>query len=319
MPDAHGPEAAPGPLAANAARFAAAADLYDDVRPTPPDDLARLLVAYAGGERPRLVVDLGSGSGLSTRWAATWADRVIGIEPGAAMRGIADRAAPPNTEHRDGFAHDTGLPAHTADIVLAVQAFHWMEPVSTLAEIARLLRPGGVFAAIDCDWPPTSGDVDADRAWSECRMRVRILERRLAQGLTGDALRAPVDLADPELRDHTVADTHANRTVALGVRSWSKDGHLRRLRDAGAFAWCHELAFHRVDDSTADRFVGLLRSQGDHQTLLAAGIDDEMIGMRALETAASRAFGTGTRPLVFTYRVRLGATGDEHLHPSSRI
>ena len=37
---------------------------------------------------------------------------------------------------------------------MAVQALHWMEPAPTFGEVARLLRPGGVFAALDCDWPP---------------------------------------------------------------------------------------------------------------------------------------------------------------------
>ncbi len=32
-----------------------------------------------------------------------------------------------------------------------------MEPVSTLAEIARILRPGGVFASFEADWPPVAG------------------------------------------------------------------------------------------------------------------------------------------------------------------
>lgn len=29
-----------------------------------------------------------------------------------------------------------------------------MPPERTFAEIARVLRAGGVFAALDCDWPP---------------------------------------------------------------------------------------------------------------------------------------------------------------------
>ena len=74
-------------LAANATRFSGFADLYDDARPTPPLALAALLASYAGVERPALVVDLGSGTGLSTRWCAPWADRVIGVEPSDDMRG----------------------------------------------------------------------------------------------------------------------------------------------------------------------------------------------------------------------------------------
>src|ERR1700685_3598340 len=48
----------------------------------------------------------------------------------------------------------TGLPAKWADIVTASQAMHWFDPELALPEIARLLRPGGVLAAYDCDWPP---------------------------------------------------------------------------------------------------------------------------------------------------------------------
>jgi SAM-dependent methyltransferase len=300
------PASDPGSLDANAARFAGSADLYDAVRPTPPDDVAHLLVAYAGGDRPELVVDLGCGSGLSTRWAATWSDAVIGVEPGDAMRAVAEQQTPANARITKGWAHDTGLAAHAADIVLAVQALHWMEPVATHAEVGRLLRPGGVFAAIDCDWPPSSGDVEADQAWAESRKIVRVYEKRLALGLRGDDLRAPVSLDDPELDAHTVGDTHTNRTLALGVRSWSKDGHLGRMVDSGVYRWCHEVALHRVDLSDAARFVGLLRSQGDYQTLRLEGLDDELLGATHVERVASRVWQGGLRPLVFTYRVRIG-------------
>jgi SAM-dependent methyltransferase len=234
---------------------------------------------------------------------------VTGIEPGDAMRAIAAANAPANSRFRAAFAHDTGLPAGSADLVLAVQAFHWMEPHATLAEVARLLRPGGVFAALDCDWPPTSGDVAADRAWAESRTRIRLHEERLAAGLTGDALRAPVDphdRTDARLAVHTVSDTHADRRTAGGVRSWSKEAHLRHLRESDRFAWCHEVALHRTEEADASRFVGLLRSQGDHQTLVRAGLDDDLLGVTALEAAAAGAFGSGTRPILFTWRARIG-------------
>jgi len=47
------------------------ADHYDEFRPSPPAVLLDALTRYAGPSAPRLVVDLGSGTGLSTRaWAA---------------------------------------------------------------------------------------------------------------------------------------------------------------------------------------------------------------------------------------------------------
>ena len=62
-------------LDANAERFTGFADLYDTVRPTPPLALAEVLRSYAGGAPVRQVVDLGSGTGLSTRWAGSTTGR----------------------------------------------------------------------------------------------------------------------------------------------------------------------------------------------------------------------------------------------------
>ncbi len=54
---------------------------YDQARPSPPPALLDLLTQLIDTSRPALVVDLGSGTGLST---AIWGERaelVIGIEP----------------------------------------------------------------------------------------------------------------------------------------------------------------------------------------------------------------------------------------------
>ncbi len=67
-------------------RFSGFADLYDAYRPRPPEVLTDILRDLAGIQRPRLVVDLGSGTGLSTRIWAGKAERVIGVEPNPDMR-----------------------------------------------------------------------------------------------------------------------------------------------------------------------------------------------------------------------------------------
>ena len=156
-------------LEANADRFSGFADLYDTVRPVPPIALADVINEYAGGQ-PSLVVDLGSGTGLSTRWASRWAAEVVGVEPSDDMR---VRAAAVTTEtnvrYESGWSSATDLPDGCADVVLAVQALHWMDPTPTFTEVARMLRPGGVFAALDCDWPPSIGSADAEQAWHTTR------------------------------------------------------------------------------------------------------------------------------------------------------
>jgi ubiquinone/menaquinone biosynthesis C-methylase UbiE len=125
---------------------------YDELRPTPPPDLFELLASLAPSRPAGLIVDLGAGTGISTVPWSTWAGRVVGIELNPEMVRRARRA--PNVTYVNAPADKTGLPDACADVITCAQSFHWMEPESTIAEIARLLRPGGVFAAYDYDWPP---------------------------------------------------------------------------------------------------------------------------------------------------------------------
>lgn len=125
---------------------------YDELRPKPPPDLFELLASLAPTRPAELIVDLGAGTGISTVPWSTRAARVVGIELNPEMARRARQA--PNVRYVNAPAHETGLPDGCADVITCAQSFHWMEPDSTIAEIARLLRPGGVFAAYDYDWPP---------------------------------------------------------------------------------------------------------------------------------------------------------------------
>jgi SAM-dependent methyltransferase len=148
-------------------RFMGFADAYDTFRPRPPLALLDILTQLAQTPQPSLVVDLGSGTSLSTALWASRAAEVVGVEPSADMRRQAEARTAgksqgkeglphaANVRYRAGYANATGLSDGCADIVTCSQSLHWMEPVSTFAEIAQILRPGGVFAAYDYDWPLT--------------------------------------------------------------------------------------------------------------------------------------------------------------------
>jgi SAM-dependent methyltransferase len=124
-----------------------AAGAYERSRPSYPlaalADLADALPLQAG----RTVVDLGAGTGKFTRLLALTGAEVLAVEPVTAMR---ERLAEllPQVAVSAGTAEDSGLPDRCADAVVAAQAWHWFDPDAALAEVERLLRPGGALVLV---------------------------------------------------------------------------------------------------------------------------------------------------------------------------
>lgn len=263
----------------NLERFSGLGACYHAHRPTPPAVILEFLGRRAGVERPGLVVDLGSGTGLSTRIWAGRAREVVGIEPNADMRAEAEAEAglPEGAGtvigYQDGLSSATGLPDGCVDVVTCSQSLHWMEPEATFAEVARILRPGGVFAALDCDWPPAA-HWEADAAFDAVLKRAWEIEREL--------------------------DTRGS------VQRWSKDGHQGRMAASGRFRYVSEACFHSVENGDAERLVGLAVSQGSVTALLRMGYAEEALGLTALQETAGRAFEGRAVPWYLTYRVRYG-------------
>lgn len=126
-------------------RFTGLADIYARCRPDYPPAALEFLMQYCELQPGDLVVDVGCGTGISSRLLAQRGLRVVGIEPNPDMRSKAQAIALPGShilpEYRDGTAEATALPDRYADAVVAAQAFHWFRPEPTLAEFARILKP----------------------------------------------------------------------------------------------------------------------------------------------------------------------------------
>ena len=137
-------------------RFSGLSDLYSRHRPTYPTAALDFIQARCGLGPGTLLVDVGCGTGISSRLFAARAVPVVGIEPNDDMRAQAEATPPeggPAPEYRKGTAETTGLPDGCATAVLAAQAFHWFDAPAALAEFRRVLRPGGHVALVwnDCD------------------------------------------------------------------------------------------------------------------------------------------------------------------------
>jgi SAM-dependent methyltransferase len=69
----------------------------------------------------------------------------VGVEPSAEQ--VARAEAHPRVRYVVAPAEATGLPDASVDLALAAQAFHWFDPPRLERELARIARPGAVFAA----------------------------------------------------------------------------------------------------------------------------------------------------------------------------
>ena len=245
---------------------------YDACRPRPPAALVDVLLQLARTEYPALVVDLGSGTGLSTALWARRARQVIGIEPLDEMRQVAEtNHGAPNIRFRAGVAQTTGVPAGAADIVTCAQSFHQMEPEGTLAEIERILRPGGLFAAYDYDWPPVV-DRDAEDAFFAFMDRVR--------------------------------EVRSQHALTLEQQRWKKDDHVVRMERRG-FRYTRELLFHHTEPCDAERWVGFALSIHHVPPVLELGLSESELGLDDFRRAAGRVFGAHGLPWHVSYRVRV--------------
>jgi SAM-dependent methyltransferase len=100
------------------------------------------------------VLDLAAGTGKLTHVLARRYERVIAVEPLAAMRELIAREAP-SAEALEGQAEAIPLADAAVDAVFVAQAFHWFANDAAVAEIARVLRPGGVLALL---WNETNDE-----------------------------------------------------------------------------------------------------------------------------------------------------------------
>jgi SAM-dependent methyltransferase len=132
--------------AQRALSFGQVAEDYEATRPDwPLEPFTQVLEHFGVRERPD-VVDIAAGTGKVTRTLARFAGTLVAVEPDPALRGVMQRVVP-GVEVLAGTAEELPLPSASRDVACAGQAFHWFDLDRAFAEIARVLRPGGIVIA----------------------------------------------------------------------------------------------------------------------------------------------------------------------------
>jgi len=125
--------------------------MYAKARPGYPSDAIDFIVSQCNLAGESILVDVGCGTGISTRIFAERGIKVIGIEPNEDMRKTAQsKESEKKTEpgyvtpdYREGTGEDTRLADKSADAILSAQAFHWLDAEKAFEEFHRILKPGG--------------------------------------------------------------------------------------------------------------------------------------------------------------------------------
>jgi SAM-dependent methyltransferase len=141
--------AARAPTGATA--FDGAERAYERARPTYAIEALLTALLLAGCGDLGDVADLAAGTGKLTRVLQPHASTLVAVEPSPAMR-RAFQLALPDVEVIDGRAEAIPLPDASLDLVTVGEAFHWFRPEPAIAEIGRVLRPGGALVVASNEW-----------------------------------------------------------------------------------------------------------------------------------------------------------------------
>lgn len=127
--------------------YSRSADCYVRGRPDYPPAALDWLRNDLGLGPGRTALELGAGTGKFTRLLIETGAAVTAVEPVGAMLDELRRALPAVSASQ-GTAQRIPAPDASADAVICAQAFHWFASSQSLAEIRRVLKPGGNLGLI---------------------------------------------------------------------------------------------------------------------------------------------------------------------------
>ncbi|WP_114228098.1 MULTISPECIES: class I SAM-dependent methyltransferase [Sphingomonas] len=211
--------------------FSGHAKLYAAARPTYPERTIAELAALAPGRG--LAWDCGTGNGQAARLLAGHFASVVATDASAEQ--IAQAEPHDRVRFAVEAAEDCSLPDASCDLALAAQCIHWFDLDRFYAQVRRVLKPGGIVAALGYGWSFVDPEVDALVA----RNFLAPLDSYWAAGnrLIMEGYRTiPFPGEEVRLSPAAIHLAWTGRQFAGLIRSWSATQKLGEAALADAFA-----------------------------------------------------------------------------------
>lgn len=163
--------------------FDAVAEDYNAVRPAYPEGVYVAIDSMTGPLAGLKVVDLAAGPGTATRQLVDRGADVVAIDPGEPLVRLL-RGHVPAARPMVARAEQLPLRDHSVDLVCCATAWHWVNVDQALAEVRRVVRPGGHVALW---WANHLYDrrVDWERAQDEVYSRWKVRTGSRPPGVVG--------------------------------------------------------------------------------------------------------------------------------------
>lgn len=248
-------------------RFIGFADVYEKSRPELPKETFEILKLYK--KNIEIIVDIGCGTGLSTKVCEEFANNVIGIDPSEEMLNYAKKKESSKLKFIQSTGEKTTLPDSIADIVICVQAFHWMKKEETLKEVYRILKPNGIFAIIDADYPPI---INKD------------LEK-LYLHIVGKAKRI---------------ENFEEKVLV------NKEKHIDSIKNSNLFDYAREIFFYKTELYDKERYKEFILSQSTIQKSIKNNYDIIKEDLEKLDEDLEYIFRGRKLKAIFSYEMRIG-------------
>ena len=242
--------------------FGSDADRYDRARPSYPDGLVQRIVAASPG---KLVLDVGCGTGIAARLFLAAGCRVLGVDPDERM---ADRARRSGVDIEVATFEAWDPAGRQFDVVIAAQAWHWVDPVAGAAKAAQALHPGGRLAVF---WNALQLSSDLAEAFAE-------VYRVVQSGLPFNPWAMPV----------LDAYTRMSGKAADG------------MRQTRAFGEPEEWQFEWDRYYTRDEWLEVVPTTGGHNQIPRARAQELLAGMGAAIDAIGGSFPAHYTTVVVT-------------------